>query len=224
MLSHQDIYFQSLTAPGLPRRPSVKSNFARSRNLGTSCNSCVKSMYSVSPPERDCAWSIPRSNLNSKYIEILSVNYDYIPMAIASPKTLWIDVRGDIPSDLKVGQPVRLHIAPELGIQTSFSKNDEWNSVFQVDDMIGSRIILSPYKGSTWLPTVHSACDNPFGWGYDMNMINVRPARQTSKYGYGSPVSFLEYVPLDIPHKAERIEEMQLEEDYYRGTRNIPGW
>ena len=161
---------------------------------------------------------------NPRMIEVMSVNYDYLPMNLDSPKMLWVDLRGPAPDDLLVGTPVRLHMTPNYGIQTQLSKNNPLNSMFEVDDIIDSRIVLSPYKGSCWLPTNHSSCDSPFGWGYDTNWTNVRPAMQYQKYGYGVPVTYLEYTPHKYSLRAKRLEATMIEEDYYRSLRNIPGW
>ena len=193
-----DVASQSLRAPGLPFYPVTESS---------SCPPPVKGAHG-----------------NSRLIDVVSVNYDYLPMNLFSPKTFWVDLRSPAPKDLQVGKPARIHLSPNCGIQTTFSENNIWNSIFQVDDIVGSRVILSPYKGSTWLPTVHEACDNPFGWGYDTNQTNKRPLSQYSKYGYGTPIAALEYTPQYYSSRASRLEAAQIEEDYYRGRRQIPGW
>ncbi len=161
---------------------------------------------------------------DSRLIEVVSVNYDYLPMNLESPKMFWIDLRFPAPEDLLVGSSVRLHMKPYQGIQTTLDVNSKYNSVFQVDDIVGSRIILSPYKGSAWLPTVHESCDNPFGWGYDMTQIDVKTSRHESKYGYGTSMTYLEYYPQFYSSRATRLEASRVEEDYYRGTKNVPGW
>ncbi len=141
---------------------------------------------------------IPEHPQPTKVVPVLSVNYDYMPMLLESPKTLWIDLLKPAPFDLVVGKSVKL-----------------WMSVngpsyfLNVLDIVGSRIILAPhdpsrglagcknltacFKGSL-LPTVH----NSFGWGYDMNQVNRGAWMHNEKYGYGSPVSFLEYAPMII--------------------------
>jgi len=188
---------QSLRAPGLPHYPRASAK---------------------------CAATIQGKGA-SKMLEITSINYDTLPMMLDSPKMLWVDLRSPAPLDLEVGNPVKLHLDPGCGIQTTFSKDNPWNSVFQVADIVGSRVVLSPYKGSTWLPTVHEACDSgSFGWGYDMNRINVRPLMQYPKYGYGASTSFLEYTPQYYSSRTTQLEAAQVEEDYYRGRRSIPGW
>jgi len=145
-------------------------------------------------------------------------------MSLDSPKTFWVDLVSPAPHDLLVGSPMRLHITPNRGIQTSVSPASPDNSVFEVTDIIGSRVILSPYKGSAWLPTVHSSCDNPMGWGYDMRMTNVGTDMHNTKYGYGSPVSYLEYHPVYYSERATQLQATQIQEDFYRGSRALPGW
>lgn len=159
-----------------------------------------------------------------KIIKFVSINYDYLPMNLESPKMLWLDLASPAPRDLIVGTPIRLNLAPGVIIQTKFGRLSGGNSFFEVDDVVGSRIILSPYRGSTWLPTVHEACDNPFGWGYDMKTVNVRTAAHATKYGYGDSESYIEYFPAQYNTRATRLEAVMIEEDFYRGTRTVPGW
>jgi len=133
-------------------------------------------------------------NPASKIALVSSINYDYLPMSLESPKTLWVDLIYAPSEDMVVDTPVVLHITPQRGITTSLNPTAS-QSVFQIIDIIGSRVVLAPYKGSVWLPTVHTPCDTPFGWGYNMNMTNVSPSMHPTKYGYGAPVSYLEYFP-----------------------------
>jgi len=130
----------------------------------------------------------------TKITPLLSINYDYLPMSLESPKNLWVDLMFSPPSDMVVGTLSILHIAPQRGIQNAGGLNLPQSS-FEISDIIGSRLVLSPYKGSSWLPTVHSACDTPFGWGYNMNVTNVSPSMHSTKYGYGAPIAYLEYFP-----------------------------
>ena len=129
----------------------------------------------------------------TKIVPVLSINYDYIPMSLESPKNLWIDLMFSPPLDMVVGTPSILYINPYRGIKTA--EQGLTQSVFEISDIIGSRLVLSPYKGSKWLPDVHAACDTPFGWGYNMNITNVSPSMHSTKYGYGAPVAYLEYLP-----------------------------
>jgi hypothetical protein len=165
------------------------------------------------------------SNSNrTKLLQVSSLNYDYIPMSLESPKMLWVDLLRHPPEDFTVDSVVKLHVGPNKLIQTTLSKHSPNNSLFQVDDIIGSRVVLNPYKGSAWLPTIHEACDSHHGWGYDMNKNNKSSNLHSTKYGYGIPVSSLEYYP-DIPSFEERIRDSeQLDQNYYRGSKLIPGW
>lgn len=132
---------------------------------------------------------------DSRSVPILSINFDFLPggMSLFFPtKILWIDLDRPAPADMNVGTPARLFLSVKKGIPTM---PGDRKSVFQIEDIIGSRVILSPYKGSAWLPTVHQACDNPFGWGYDLTNINVSTSHHGTKYGYGSPTGHLEYYP-----------------------------
>lgn len=172
--------------------------------------------------------SKPRGNAkshgNSRYLEVSSINYGYLPMNLDSPKVFWIDLTSPAPPDLLVGTPARLHISPGTGIQTTLSKNNPDNSLFEVDDIVGSRVILNPYKNSAWLPTVHESCSDPFGWGYDMKRTNVSPSMHNVKYGYGVPIASLEYTPVYYSERATRYDAHREEEDWYLGRRWTPGW
>jgi len=142
--------------------------------------------------------NIQQSPFTTKVIPVLSVNYDFIPMSLESPKMIWVDLLKPAPFDIAVNQPCRL-----------------WMSVngpayfFSISDIIGSRIVLAPYNPNmglqgckdlrtcfkgTLLPTIHNSC----GWGYDMTQVNRGAWMHNEKYGYGSPVSFLEYMPVVI--------------------------
>lgn len=141
----------------------------------------------------------PFDNKKTKFLPVLSYNYDYLPVTIESPKVFWVDLKFPPPDDFEVRRPVKFWLTPERGINTLSSDSrygKHWNSVFYVDDIIGSRVILSPYRGSKWLPTVHQSMSNPFGWGYSSEVVNVSPSmHSSSKYGFGAPISFLEYYP-----------------------------
>jgi hypothetical protein len=161
----------------------------------------------------------------TKFLEVSSLNYDYLPMNLEGRKMLWIDlVRSPPPEDFNVDSVVKLHVGPNRLIQTTLSKYSPNNSIFQVVDIVGSRIVLNPYKGSAWLPIIHEAADSHHGWGHDMNKNNMSSNMNTTKYGYGSPVSKLEYYP-DNPSFQEILEDAtQLDQNYYRGSKWIPGW
>jgi hypothetical protein len=132
----------------------------------------------------------------TKFIPVLSYNYDYLPMNLESPKVFWVDLPAQAPADFQVGRPVKLLLNAVEGIQTVSNPNSAWNSVFWVDDIVGSRVILSPFRGTGWLPTIHQPKTNPFGWGYSAETANVSFAmHSTPKYGFGAPVASLEYYP-----------------------------
>lgn len=133
-----------------------------------------------------------------KYIPVSSYNYDYLPMNLESPKVFWVDINGQAPYDFQVGVPVKLLLNAKQGIKTLPDNSvvpQTWNSVFYVDDIVGSRIILSPYKGTKWLPTIHQPLTNPFGWGYSSETVNVSPSMHGVKYGFGAPVASIAYYP-----------------------------
>lgn len=152
----------------------------------------------------------------TRYLPVLSINYDSLPMALESPKTFWVDLNSPAPPDLQVGSPARLHVTLNSGVRTSLNTGDPLNSVFHVEDIIGSRVILSPYQGSAWLP---NGCDNPFGWGYNMQVANILTGMHSTKYGYGTPVSYLEYHPA---YYSSRV--MQHEKKCCRNSSHISGW
>lgn len=139
----------------------------------------------------------------TKFIPVLSYNYDYLPTNIEGPKTFWIDLYGPVPHDFEVGKPVKLLLDPSTGINTF--PGTTWNSVFHVDDIIGSRIILLPYRESNWLPSVHQPFTNPFGWGYTSTTVNVSPSIHSVKYGFGAPVASLEYYPVEYNDYREQL-------------------
>ncbi len=107
--------------------------------------------------------------LKSKLLEIESINYDYLEMNIESPKVLWIELKHHPSSNFRhlVGKYIRLHIQLGVGIQTQKNPNSTHNSIFKIDDIVGKRIVLLPYKGQTWLPTVHQPNNTDMGWGYN---------------------------------------------------------
>ena len=156
------------------------------------------------------------------YLKVSSINYDYIPMALESPKVLWLDLVDPAPRELLVGTPVRLHITPGRGLRTQISEKNLLNSVFQVEEIIGSRVVLVPYKGSAWVPTDHSC--NPEGYGYDMRATDVSPSMHNVKYGYGVPVSLLEYTPVRYTARATQLEDTQRTALNAWNNRFVRGW
>lgn len=145
------------------------------------------------PPPLDDFYIQGILNNRSKFLPIISLNFDYIPMSLESPRQLWLDLVEPAPYDLHTQSPVRIHLNEERGIDNAV-KGMPWTlSMFNVEDIIGSRIVLTPYRGSTWLPNEHS--EYPGGWGYDTSTVNVRPPFRYTKFGYGAARAFLEYTP-----------------------------
>ena len=123
-----------------------------------------------------------------KFLAISSINYGYVPSTLESPKTLYVTLNSPPPSDFRVGSTVRIQLHPGIGLNTN---NPGLNSVFTADDIIGKNVTLLPLSQS-WSPDL----GDPYqSWGYDMRRINVRPPQHNPEYGFGAPVSFLEYYP-----------------------------
>ncbi len=128
------------------------------------------------------------------FLEVLSINYDFIPTQLESPKMLWVALKFPPPEDFKVDTLVRLLLKPGVGIRT-VAGSPSLQSTFYVNDIDGLRIVLLP-STLTWAPNkVKNGC-RPFGWGYDMRQMDVRPSRQNWLYGYGQTTAFLEYHPV----------------------------
>ena len=155
----------------------------------------------------------------TKFLQISSINYDYVPMNLDGPKVLWLDLKHSPPSDLEVGTPIRLHIHPFKGLS-----GKQQNSIFEIQDIHGSRVVLLPYRGTKWLPTFHSRCDSPFGWGYDMRRANVAPSMHNTKFGYGIPVSYIEYLPSRFDEKPVMAEIVAMERAIHQLDGTVPGW
>lgn len=123
------------------------------------------------------------SNLTTKFLQVLSINYDYLPTSVESPRQIFIDLIRPPPLDLKVGSPVRLHEAPGIRVRN-----------FTVDDISGSRIVLIPFVQNgrfTFNPIVHN-CN---GWGYNTATLDVSTSHHSVAYGYGMGRAQLEYLP-----------------------------
>lgn len=130
----------------------------------------------------------------AQVLEVESINYDYIPSQLESPKMLWVALKYPPPKDFRVDTLVRLHLKPGVGIKTSPGM-PSLNSTFYVNDIIGLRVMLLPSTPG-WTPNgVRGGCKN-FGWGYNMRKMNVRPSRQNWLFGYGASTAFLEYHPV----------------------------
>ena len=178
---------ESEGAPGLPYPPQNLQRldpYDLRYNYGDSLYIPQPTPHAPPPPQ---VYTLP----------VVSVNYDYLPTQLESPKQLYVDLFEPAPQGLRVGFPVKLKLNEgAIGdIQTQMNPSNPLNSIFEVGDIIGSRVILLPYKRSTWLPTVHAPCDSPFGWGYDTTTLNVSTSMHNPKFGYGTPRAFLIYHP-----------------------------
>lgn len=133
----------------------------------------------------------------SRYLNIRSINYDFIPSRIESPKTLWVELKFYPPADLQVGNIIKLSINSSklnhLDVQ-SLS-----NSSFYVTDIVGKRIVLKPTRGSPWHPSKISGC-RAFGSGYDLTK-----GYREANYGSGESLSFLEYESKSLRSQPVRI-------------------
>lgn len=126
-----------------------------------------------------------------KYLSVASINYDYIPTVLEGPKVLWVGLKWAAPKDLKIGSHVRVHLRPGIGINTD-PGNPELNSVFEVQDIIGTSVVLGSVS-KKWHPNLGNK--NISGWGHDLRRTDVRPLRQDWNFGYGTQQSFVQYYP-----------------------------
>lgn len=124
----------------------------------------------------------------SRYLKISSINFDFIPSRIESPKALWVELKFYPPKDLQTGNIIKLHLNTSKLLHLDVQKLHR--SRFYVDSISGKRIILKPAHGSTWSPSQMSGC-RTFGTGYDLD----------------ESISFLEYSsvsfrtdPIKIPY------------------------
>jgi len=107
-------------------------------------------------------------------LEIISIEYGYNPLALESPKQLWIVLKFPAPRDLKIGEKVRVYLGT----------NSKLNSVYEIEDKIGYRVSLNPLK-------LQIASKD--AWSYDRQVNNAKFLRHNWHYGYGDTHSFLEY-------------------------------
>lgn len=178
------------------------------------------------------------ASIPSRRIPFSSINFDYIPTTLESPRNLFVELSSPAPSDLLVGTPVRVHIEPgKYG--SRFSKH-----LFHIDDVIGSRVVLVPYRPSSvpgtgaWMPTDHLSCGNPRlppsdggvqqrTWGYNLRTTRVSPSMHpSSQYGYGASIGELEYFPLEYNNRATQLQAVRMEEGWYGTSARpiVPGW
>ncbi len=127
-----------------------------------------------------------------KFLAISSINYGPVPTIQDSNNVLFATARYHPPSDFRVDSTVRLHLSPGVGINTN--PNPGLNSVFVVIDIVGMHIVLKPLSNS-WRPDLGKPGQV---WGYDMNKTNVRPPNNYWQYGFGTPITFLEYYPREF--------------------------
>ncbi len=143
------------------------------------------------------------SDKDTRFLNIVSINYDYVPAgSLFSPKQLWVDLRDPPPPNLRIGSSVRIHLKPNIGIMTNNSPTDVKNSLFKINDIVGSRVVLLPFEGSLWNPHTEGKhySKGYYGWGHDLRGSCVRPQRSRPKYGYGISQSYLEYHPQYYSH------------------------
>lgn len=137
-----------------------------------------------------CLPHLPKNCPNfkkSNIARVLSINYDYLPTELDSKKVLWVQLERR-PNDLQVGKSALFYFSPNKGIIPGIKQ-----PLFYIMDIIGTRVILTPYHEGDWMPTLHAACDSPFGWGYSTQIQNVKNNIRTPFYGYGTSPSFLRY-------------------------------
>jgi len=123
----------------------------------------------------------------SNIARVLSINYDYLPTELDSKKVLWVQLERR-PRDLQVGKSALFYFSPNRGTIPGIKQ-----PLFYIMDIVGTRVILTPYQEEEWIPTFHTACNNPFGWGYSTRILNMQPNIKTPFYGYGTSPSFLRY-------------------------------
>jgi hypothetical protein len=100
---------------------------------------------------------------NSYFIEVESVHFDchqkHSPTKLErSPKMFYVKLRQHPPKEISKGSVVKLH--------TSKTKSEK----YYVDDIIGNKLILIPFKGSEWnIPyRIKNECLT-FETGYDIS-------------------------------------------------------
>ena len=131
---------------------------------------------------------------DTKKLEVLSIHYDYVPGLLEGPKMVWVNLRWP-PRELLPGMRVRIHARPG-----ALLGNNSNEGFFIIDDIVGTRVTLVPATignsdrsvgnpAKRFDPRTHSSD----GWGYNMKQLAVRPGIHDQFYGYGVPVSFLEF-------------------------------
>lgn len=164
----------------------------------------------------------PKSNRHlseqKNRLEIVSINYDYIDSAVDSPRMFFVELLRPPPSDFNVRIPVKIVLRGNI-IRTSLG---EYNGYFYVSDIIGTKVILLPYRTSLWNPAIHSAG----GWGYTLLNLPPDAYHHNITYGYGqNSDSYIEYSDkVSYSDRASQRDRTLLKDSHYRITKTLPGW
>lgn len=145
------------------------------------------------------------SHATSKYLKIMAVNYSFIETSLEMPKQFYVTLHHTPPKDLRIGALVRLHISP---ISSQYLHHELNGAMFKVSGLSGMRVILEPdikLSSSLYGPLfAHESnyryyYDSPFGWGIETTFPSVpsQPNKVNVKYGFGIPIGFLEYTPIE---------------------------
>lgn len=139
-------------------------------------------------------------------LEIADVNYDYVPTLLESPKQLYVTLKFPPPPDMMPGTIARIVI--DKGV-SKHPMNNPQSSIFYVDDIVGLRVVLVPFKENSKRehilmpndpsrcpanPPLHNGC-LPSGWGFDMRKQDIEDGLIDWLYGFGRSVAHLEYQP-----------------------------
>lgn len=151
-------------------------------------------------------------------LEIVSINYDYIDPSSDSPRMFFVELLRPPPKDFTVRIPVKVIMNGNI-IRTT---NGKYNGYFYVSDIIGTKVILLPYRTSMWNPAIHSAG----GWGYTLLNQPPNAYQHNTTYGYGqNSNSFIEYTDsISYSSRTTQMDRVLLNEARYRSTETLPGW
>ncbi|MDB4769486.1 hypothetical protein OAG24_00825 [bacterium] len=85
-------------------------------------------------------------------LEVLSINYDFIPSSLESPKSLWVELKRPPPNNFQVGTIIKLIF--------EHPKNQQF---FSVDDIVGKKIVLRTVRDKR----EKNSCSQNFNrWGW----------------------------------------------------------